>query len=216
MHVFGDQVQKHLQMRIEAQGKYMQTILQKACQTLGNENPGTCQSYKGTPNQLGLMADQMKDLNSPINFPSLEDLNLYNSSGSDQLEIHQNIDRFPIETTAFQANNLALGKKRPNPNNTYNVYNSKSPLTIWSDDHNQLQLQLDHFNGAASDHPFPSTDEMKLQSSLGDHYHGVGDHSKKFDASAKLERPSPRRVPLERTNSMSKAHALPSSNLSYT
>ncbi|KAF3946046.1 hypothetical protein CMV_027643 [Castanea mollissima] len=32
------EVQKHLQMRIDAQGKYMETILDKACRTLAGEN----------------------------------------------------------------------------------------------------------------------------------------------------------------------------------
>ncbi|GJY75467.1 Myb family transcription factor APL-like protein isoform X4, partial [Tanacetum coccineum] len=31
------EVQRHLQLRIEAQGKYMQTILEKACQTLAGD-----------------------------------------------------------------------------------------------------------------------------------------------------------------------------------
>ncbi|KAI4342419.1 hypothetical protein MLD38_027050 [Melastoma candidum] len=32
------EVQRHLQLRIEAQGKYMQSMLEKACQTLASEN----------------------------------------------------------------------------------------------------------------------------------------------------------------------------------
>lgn len=30
-------MQRHLQLRIEAQGKYMQSILEKACQTLAGD-----------------------------------------------------------------------------------------------------------------------------------------------------------------------------------
>jgi MYB-CC type transfactor, LHEQLE motif len=34
------QVQRHLQLRIEAQGKYLQTVLEKAQKTLTKQNPG--------------------------------------------------------------------------------------------------------------------------------------------------------------------------------
>ena len=35
------QVQRHLQLRIEAQGKYLQSVLEKAQETLGRQNLGT-------------------------------------------------------------------------------------------------------------------------------------------------------------------------------
>ena len=66
-------------MRIDAQGKYMQTILEKACQTLTGKN-GDCQNYNnnGVGNQ-GYMTNvgSMKDFSSSGNFPCLEDLNIY-------------------------------------------------------------------------------------------------------------------------------------------
>lgn len=37
----GNQVQRHLQLRIEAQGKYLQSVLEKAQETLGRQNLGT-------------------------------------------------------------------------------------------------------------------------------------------------------------------------------
>ncbi|CAA7406836.1 unnamed protein product [Spirodela intermedia] len=61
------EVQKHLQMRIEAQGKYMQTILEKACQTLAKENTAAG----------GAEMCFLKDMGSPLGFPSLHDLHLY-------------------------------------------------------------------------------------------------------------------------------------------
>lgn len=70
------QVQRHLQMRIDAQGKYMQTILEKACQTLTGKN-GDCQSYHGVGNQGYTEVGSMKDFSSSVNFPCLEDLHIY-------------------------------------------------------------------------------------------------------------------------------------------
>lgn len=54
-------------MRIEAQGKYMQTILEKACQTLARENTATG----------GGEMCFLKEMGSPLGFPSLHDLHLY-------------------------------------------------------------------------------------------------------------------------------------------
>ncbi|XP_047939591.1 myb family transcription factor IPN2-like [Salvia hispanica] len=56
------EVQRHLQLRIEAHGKYMQTILEKACQTV-------------------LAGDNKAAAAGPtLNFPTLQDLNMYGSS----------------------------------------------------------------------------------------------------------------------------------------
>ncbi|KAE8671042.1 hypothetical protein F3Y22_tig00112000pilonHSYRG00350 [Hibiscus syriacus] len=41
------EVQRHLQLRIEAQGKYRQSILEKACQTLAGETMVAPRDYKG-------------------------------------------------------------------------------------------------------------------------------------------------------------------------
>ncbi|KAJ8445774.1 hypothetical protein Cgig2_026101 [Carnegiea gigantea] len=110
------EVQRHLQLRIEAQGKYMQNILEKACQTLaGDTNMAASSNYKGQ-NPPTLIPDHhflgaMKEFTAsppPMNFPSLQDLNIY---GGDQ---PLNLDNL------MQANDntMCLGKQRPNPFNT--------------------------------------------------------------------------------------------------
>jgi hypothetical protein len=205
------QVQRHLQLRIEAQGKYMQSILEKACQTLAGESNMSSGSYKGIGNQgLGDMGGAMKDFGSPLNFPSFQDLNIY---GGDQLDLQHNIDRSSLEGFMPNNDNMCLGKKRPSPYGG----SGKSPL-IWSDD-----LRLQDLGSAPSclgpqDDPFkgdqiqmapPSMDRSSDIDSITDIYESkpvlqsdaMGD--KKFE-SVKLERPSPRRGPhpTERMNPM--------------
>lgn len=199
------EVQRHLQLRIEAQGKYMQTILEKACQTLAGENIASG-SYKGSIGNHQGVSDMgtMKDFGSPLNFPSLHDLNLY---GGEQLDhhLHQNMDRSSSLDHGFLPNNdHTMGKKRP-----ISPYSGsgKSPL-IWSDD-----LRLQELGSAASclgsqddqiergTHDFDSVADIYETKPIlpGD---AIGD--KKFEASSKLERPSPRRAPLpsDRINPM--------------
>ncbi|XP_068657588.1 myb family transcription factor IPN2 [Aristolochia californica] len=213
------EVQKHLQLRIEAQGKYMQTILEKACQTLTGDDIGP-PSYKGIGNQA------MVEMGSPIHFPSLQDLHLF---GGDQLELQQQMDRSALEGILPADDSISLGKKRLHP---YSC-NGKSPL-IWADD-----LRLHELGAAAAacmgsqDDAF-NTDQIQLapagmetnndMDSMGDVYESKpilpGDvmGEKKFEVSSKLERPSPRRAPiqLDRINSMIKGSALPSNrNFSY-
>ncbi|CAA2992718.1 myb family transcription factor APL isoform X2 [Olea europaea subsp. europaea] len=199
------EVQRHLQLRIEAQGKYMQTILEKACQTLACENMAASGNYKGMGNHQGVPEiSGMKEF-GPMNFPSLQDLNIY---GGDQLELHQSMDRSSID--AFMPNNdtfLMGNKKRPIP---YNNSNGKSPL-IWSDD-----LRLQELGTAASslgsqDDPFKGDHQIQIPPLSTDHRGNDIDSvseiyetkpmlsgevmgEKKFDAAAKLERPSPRRA----------------------
>lgn len=56
----GFQVQRHLQLRIEAQGKYMQTILEKACQTLaGDQSMATAAGYNNGNKVVGGMGMNM-------------------------------------------------------------------------------------------------------------------------------------------------------------
>lgn len=102
------QVQRHLQLRIEAQGKYMQSILEKACQTLAGENmaaAGGGYNNKGMGNHQGVpdhhMGSAMKDFGS-LNFPQFQDLNIY--GGTDQIDLQH----------GFMPNNndnICLGKK---------------------------------------------------------------------------------------------------------
>lgn len=65
------QVQKHLQLRIEAQGKYMQSILEKAYSTLAGENMAvSATNFKGVIGTQGTPnLSIMKDFVSPLNYP---------------------------------------------------------------------------------------------------------------------------------------------------
>lgn len=137
------QVQRHLQLRIEAQGKYMQTILEKACQTLsgGDSHVGPAAAAAG-PYKLGManhhppphhQPDQLSAMKD-FGFPAFQDLNIY--GGHDQLDLQQSIDG-SSSLDGFLSNNndnLCLagrGKKRPSP--CHNGGTGKSPL-IWSDE----------------------------------------------------------------------------------
>ena len=199
------QVQKHLQLRIEAQGKYMQSILEKAYQTLAGENMASAAAtnMKGIGPQGIPDMGVMKDYGSPLNF-SFQDLDIY---GGDQIDLQQNMDKPTLDGFMPINENLCLGKKRPNPYSG----SGKSPL-IWSDD-----LRLQDLGTASSclgpqDDPFkgdqiqiapPSMDRGTDIDPMPEIYDTkpvlqgdtVGD--KKFDPSMKLERPSPRRAPLQ-------------------
>ncbi|KAL5972487.1 hypothetical protein ACLOJK_039291 [Asimina triloba] len=199
------EVQKHLQLRIEAQGKYMQSILEKACQTLAGENLSSG-GYKAVGGN--------QDFGPPINFPPLQDLHLYGSG--EQLDMGM----LPPNDS------LCLGNKGPNPY----ACSSKSSLN-WHDD-----LRLQELGTAAAclssqDDAFKG-DQLQMapsgitdMDSMGDVYESKMmlsvDHAmneKKFEGSPKLERPSPRRVPIsmERNNPMMKCGGLtPTRNLSY-
>lgn len=185
----------------------MQSILEKACQTLAGENmasgsyKGTIVNHQGVPHDMGTM----KDFTSPLGFPTnFQDLNIY---GDDQIDLQQNLERPSIDVFLQTNDNLCLGKKRPSPYSG----SGKSPL-IWSDD-----LRLQDLGTAASclgppDDPFkgdqiqmalPSAERGTEIDSLSDIYETkpvisgeMGE--KKFEAAggAKLERPSPRRAPL--------------------
>ncbi|KAK8545819.1 hypothetical protein V6N13_067082 [Hibiscus sabdariffa] len=199
------EVQRHLQLRIEAQGKYMQSILEKACQTLAGENMAAG-GYKGMGNHGVPDIGTMKDF-GPLSFPPFQDLNIY---GSDHLDLQHNMDRPLLDSFISNNDNTCLGKKRTSPYSG----SGKSPL-IWSD-----ELRLQDLGTAPSclgpqDDSF-KTDQIQLTppntelDSISEIYDAKPVHSsdgigeKKFDVSPKLERPSPRRAPLqaERMNPM--------------
>lgn len=193
------QVQKHLQLRIEAQGKYMQSILEKAYQTLAGENMASAATnLKGIGPQTIPDMGIMKEFGSPLGF-SFQDLDLYGGGGGDQLELQQNMEKPPLDGfMPMNHDNLCLGKKRPNP---YSGNNGKSPL-MWSDD-----LRLQDLGSCLQDDPFkgdhhhqiqiapPSLDRGTEMDPMSEIYDSKPEE-KKFDASMKLERPSPRRAPL--------------------
>lgn len=213
------QVQRHLQLRIEAQGKYMQTILEKACQTLAGENMASG-SYKGIGNQGVPDMGAMKDFGSSLNFPSLQDLNIY---GGEQLDLQQSMDR-SLDGFIPNTDNICLGKKRPSPYSG----SGKNPL-IWSDDLRMHELGTATSCLGSQDDPFKSEQIQIAPPSLdrgADHMDPISEiyetkpilsgdpvGEKKFDgsASAKLGRPSPRRAPLptDRMNSMINAGGMP-------
>ncbi|KEH26097.1 myb family transcription factor IPN2 isoform X1 [Medicago truncatula] len=207
------EVQKHLQLRIEAQGKYMQSILEKAYQTLAGENmASTTNNLKGVVVGPHGMAEMglLKEFGSPLSFSSFQDLDLFGGGGGggDQLDLQQNMDKQTLDHHGFmQINeNLCLGKKRPNPNTNPYSGNGKNPL-MWSDD-----LRLQDLGTASSclDDPFKGDQIQIAPPSLdrGSDIETIDIYDtkpllqgeilgeKKFDASMnKLERPSPRRGP---------------------
>ncbi|KAL6497672.1 Myb transcription factor ipn2 [Orobanche hederae] len=142
------EVQRHLQLRIEAHGKYMQTILEKACQTLAGENMAQAHhaasaSFNKAHGPGPDIPGGIKDFGPAMNFPSFQDLNIYGATHDDHqlVELHHqsNMERSsPVDaimpTTSNNDNNFLM-KKRPNPYNNNNA--GKSPL-IWADD---LRLQ---------------------------------------------------------------------------
>ncbi|CAK9165635.1 unnamed protein product [Ilex paraguariensis] len=212
------EVQRHLQLRIEAQGKYMQTILEKACQTLAGENMASG-SYKGIGNQGVHDISAMKDFGPALNFPSLQDLNLY---GSEQLELQQNMERSSLDGLMPTNGNMCLGKKRPSPYGG----SGKSPV-IWSDDLRLHELGTAPPCLGPQDDPFKGDHEIQIAAlsidrgndidCVSDMYEtkpiltGDAMGEKRFDNSAKLERPSPRRAPLstDRMNPVTNTSAMP-------
>ncbi|KAF8412657.1 hypothetical protein HHK36_000625 [Tetracentron sinense] len=210
------EVQKHLQLRIEAQGKYMQTILEKACETLSGENMASA-SYKGDGSQGIVEMEAMKDFGTPVNFPCLQDLHIY----GEQIDMQQLTDRSSLDGFLPTNDSVCLGKKRP----SLHGGSSKNPFIWLSDDFRLQELgnmaaclgsQEDSFKGEHLQIP-PSTINSTGSDldSLSDVYEtkpiltGDAMGEKKFEAS-KLERPSPRRasLPVERVNPAIKGAAL--------
>ncbi|XP_047952498.1 myb family transcription factor IPN2-like isoform X2 [Salvia hispanica] len=157
------EVQRHLQLRIEAHGKYMQTILEKACQTvLAGDGSGSYNKSTATA----------PDFAQTLSFPSLQDLNIYGSSEHLESLHHQSMER---ESFIPVSDNF-LGKKRSVQYTTPS--SGKSPL-IWADD---LRLQE---LGPADDQIDSVSDIYETKPMLS------GDHEKKYEA--KMDRPSPPR-----------------------
>ncbi|KAJ4982230.1 hypothetical protein NE237_033067 [Protea cynaroides] len=210
------EVQRHLQLRIEAQGKYMQSILEKACQTLDGENMASG-SYKGGNNQGVVDMNSMKDFGSAMDFPSLQDLHIY---GGEQVDMQQHMDRSSLEGYMPANETICLGKKRPSSYGS----TSKNHL-MWAEDLRLQELgtaaaclgtQEDAFKGYQLQIGSSTMDTGADMDSISDVYEakpilsGDGVGEKKFEAPAKLERPSPRRAPLpvQRMNSMIKGGTL--------
>ncbi|GER37554.1 homeodomain-like superfamily protein [Striga asiatica] len=178
------EVQRHLQLRIEAQGKYMQTILEKACQTLAGENMAAANFNK----PIGLEIQPIGP--GPTNFPSFQNLNIY--GGPDQLDLHhQSMDR--SSTDVFISDGFLSGKR---PNNG----NGKTPL-IWADYPTAGPSCLDDSGPVQINNPLMVDHRAGNEDSGLDIYDTkpflagdltVGD--KKFDISSRPERPSAHRA----------------------
>ena len=122
------------------------------------------------------------------------------------------MDRPSLDAFMPNSDNICLGKKRPS---SYSG-SGKSPL-IWSDELRLQGLGTDPSCLGPHDDPFktdqiqiapPSVDRSTKLESMSEIYEakpvlsGDGIGEKKFEASPKLERPSPKKVPLrtERMN----------------
>ncbi|KAJ1278113.1 hypothetical protein BS78_04G054300 [Paspalum vaginatum] len=182
------QVQKHLQMRIEAQSKYMQSIMEKACQTLASGDDAACPPavYKSLGNQAAMLdVCSLKDMGPSMGFPSLQDLHIY---GGGHLDLQQQMER-PMESF-FDIGSLGKKLRAPNP-----YAAGKSPM-LWGDDEHgkgidQLQMAPPMMDAAGLDVMDSIADvygDTKPMMTMSDDSAG----SKGFDC--KLERPSPRRL----------------------
>jgi hypothetical protein len=69
------QVQRHLQLRIEAQGKYLQSVLERARETLGSQNLGTM-GLDAAKVQLSELASRVSTENLDTKFSELKELNV--------------------------------------------------------------------------------------------------------------------------------------------
>ncbi|RWW75411.1 hypothetical protein BHE74_00016571 [Ensete ventricosum] len=218
-------VQKHLQMRIEAHGKYMQSILERACQTLAAESL-VSGGYKGQASRGVPDMGAVKEMGSAVSFPSLQDLHLY---GGDQLEMQHQMER-PLDGL-FPTDDSIMSKKRSNPYHS----NGKGPL-IWVDNLRLQELGSTAACIVSQEEPPSKSEQLQISSSAIDT--GIDADSianvyeakpilsmdssgeKKYDggASKLVDRPSPRRdpLPMAMMNPMMTAGAMPQArNLSY-
>ncbi|RZR84996.1 hypothetical protein BHM03_00011917, partial [Ensete ventricosum] len=198
-------VQKHLQLRIEAHGKYMQSILERACQTLEAESL-VSGSYKGHGDQGVADMGAIKEMGSPMSFPSLQDLHL---CGGDQLDLQPQVDG-PLDGF-YPINDSILGKKR----------------MIWADDLRLQELGSTSACVGPKEEPCCKSEQLQIVPSVIDAaisadpmanvYEGKPVLSmerpgeKQYEGSFKLDRPSPRRasLPMERINPMMAGGGLP-------
>jgi len=69
------QVQRHLQLRIEAQGKYLQSVLEKAKETLGRQNLGAM-GLDAAKVQLSELASRVSTESLDSKFSELKEMNV--------------------------------------------------------------------------------------------------------------------------------------------
>ncbi|KAK4594133.1 hypothetical protein RGQ29_017995 [Quercus rubra] len=104
IYVLWKKVQKHLQMRIDAQGKYMETILDKACRTLAGENVNS-QGYKLVGYQGIDEIGNMRDFGFSLNLPPIEDLHVNEDNSRCGFQIQETgvaVERLHLEDDALK------------------------------------------------------------------------------------------------------------------
>ncbi|KAL4598816.1 hypothetical protein ACB092_11G083900 [Castanea dentata] len=104
IYVLWKKVQKHLQMRIDAQGKYMETILDKACRTLAGENVNS-QGYKLIGYQGIDEIGNMRDFGFSLNLPPIEDLHVNEDNSHCGFQIQETgvaVERLHLEDDALK------------------------------------------------------------------------------------------------------------------
>lgn len=183
VHIYW-QVQKHLQLRIEAQGKYMQSILEIAYQTLAGENLKAPNGAHHHPHhQANIIPQDFGLMPLNTNFSSFQELNIYNGGGSDQLDLHQFMP-------SNNSENLCVGMK------------NKRPL-IWDIEDLRLHQDIGTASSCLDNDPFKEA----LSMDRGSENIGLDPILEIYDTkpllqgdtlednnNKKLERPSPRRA----------------------
>ena len=182
------QVQKHLQMRVEAQGKYMQSIVEKAYQALGSSD---CATWPAGYRSLGSNQQAVLDIGGSTSFSSsLQDLHFYGGSSSsshmDQLlqQMERPMDSFLTLGESF----IGSSADKKGPNHCISS-GGKSSMMMWAGEEQQPQPksgadQLQMEGGIDVMDPIPGLYEGAMS--------GDSMSSKGFeDSSSKLEMKSP-------------------------
>ncbi|KAI3703723.1 hypothetical protein L1987_73917 [Smallanthus sonchifolius] len=213
------EVQRHLQLRIEAQGKYMQSILEKACQTLAGDQSMAAAAAGGYNNNgIGMNMN----INASTSSTRHLDQPPPNHRGSAMLFPSDHVpsaikDFGPLNFPSFQDLNLYGTSPSPSPpavGTTGTDAAQKSPL-MWSDDHHR-QHENHQIGVLSNSNSEGGGDGCDLDPTVTNHIfetkpltlvssHNINHHQK-------LERTSPRRPPLSSNSSMDNLRATLSTN----
>ncbi|KAF7835730.1 myb family transcription factor APL isoform X4 [Senna tora] len=179
------QVQKHLQLRIEAQGKYMQSILEKAYQTLAGENlkgggininGAHHHHHQGHNNNINMIPQDFGSIplhNNSNNFPSFQELNIFGASTTtDQLDHHHHLHHHHHHQQQHQ-----LMPSNATISNDQSLMKNKRPL-IWNNEELRLHQDLgggtpssclDPHNNSNSNNNNNNNDPFIKEATGGDH-----------------------------------------------
>ena len=130
------QVQKHLQMRVEAQGKYMQSIVEKAYQALGSSDCATWPAgYRSLGNQAAVL-----DIGGSTSFSSLQDLHFYGGSSSHMDQLLQQMER-PMADSFLTLGDSFIGSSSADKKGPNHCISSggKSSMMMWAGEEQQPQ-----------------------------------------------------------------------------